>query len=81
MKQEKQNLSDVEKLGNAYGDLAKKLKDVGTQGAEDIKKITDEITALEKKLKDVQGTGQKDLAGRGIDAQKELQAIKDKQAL
>jgi len=61
--------------------LKEKLKEVGETGVKELQKIQDKLDKQELKIKNITGEGQVDIATRLIEAQKELQAIKDKQAL
>lgn len=77
-KSEEKNLSDVEKLGNAYADLKKQLKEVWDKWAEDIKKINDEIEQLQNNLSKIKTEWQASLALRWIEAKNELDELNSK---
>ena len=68
-------------LKDDYQKLKEKLKEVGETGVKELQKIQDKLDKQELKIKNITGEGQVDIATRLIEAQKELQAIKDKQAL
>lgn len=68
-------------LKDDYQKLKDKLKEVWESGAKDLQKIQDKLNEQSLKIKDITWEGQVDIATRLIQAQKELQAIKDKQAL
>lgn len=68
-------------LKDDYQKLKDKLKEVGDTGVKELQKIQDKLDEQASKMRNITGEWQMDVAKRLIEAQKELQAIKDKQAL
>ena len=76
---QKQNINDVEKLATEYGKLWEEIKTVWEKWVEDIKSISDEIENLQKKLEEIGTKGKTDIATRGIEVQKDIKSLQEKQ--